>query len=59
MLESVLTVAEAAKVLRLSRALVYQLASKGEIPSIRIGRSVRIPAPALEAWVRARTEPGR
>jgi len=42
---------EAAKLLSLSRAKVGDLASRGEIPSVRIGRSVRIPRDSLLAWI--------
>jgi len=50
-----LDAAEAAKLLSLSRAKVFDMANHGEIPSIRLGRSVRIPRDALVAWVRERT----
>lgn len=50
---------EAAKLLSLSRAKVLDLASHGEIPSVRVGRSVRIPREPLIVWVNERTnEPG-
>ncbi len=39
-----LTVAEAARALGLSRAYTYTLVSAGEIPSVRFGRRVVIPA---------------
>jgi len=50
-----LDAAEAAKVLSLSRAKVLDLASHGEIPSVRLGRLVRIPREPLIAWVNERT----
>ena len=42
---------EVAGMLSLSRAQVFQLARRGVIPSIRIGRSVRFPAEALRDWL--------
>ena len=42
-----LTVAEAAKALRLSRSKLYAHMLCGDIPSITLGRSRRIPATAL------------
>ncbi len=42
-----LTVAEAATLLRIGRNLAYQLVARGEIPSVRLGRLIRIPRPAL------------
>ncbi len=38
----VLTVPEAACLLRIARSRAYELVDKGEIPSVRIGRSIRI-----------------
>ena len=46
---------EAAKLLTLSRAKVCDMASRGEIPSVRVGRSLRIPRDRLVAWVNDRT----
>jgi excisionase family DNA binding protein len=46
---------EAAKLLSLSRAKVCDMANHGEIPSIRVGRSLRIPREPLIAWVNDRT----
>ena len=42
---------EAAKQLSMGRAKVYLMAASGELPSIRIGRAIRIPADALREWV--------
>lgn len=43
-----LTVGEAAKLLRLSRAFTYELVARGELPSLRFGRRVVIPSIAIE-----------
>jgi excisionase family DNA binding protein len=43
-----LTVCEAAKLLRLSRAFTYELVARGELPSLRFGRRVVIPRIAIE-----------
>lgn len=50
-----LRVEEAARMLRLGRATVYMLVSRGELPSVRIGRAVRVPAEALRRWIETRT----
>jgi len=42
---------EAAEALGVSRAFVYQRAASGELPSVRIGKAVRIPADALKNWI--------
>jgi excisionase family DNA binding protein len=46
-LPPVLTVEEAMPILRLSRGSCYQGIREGSIPSIRVGRSIRIPRRAL------------
>jgi excisionase family DNA binding protein len=43
----VVTVREVAKRLKVSRSLVYQMIRRGEIKSVHLGRSVRIPAEEL------------
>jgi excisionase family DNA binding protein len=42
---------EAAEVIGLGRSKTYELISKGLIPSVRIGKSVRVPVAALRNWV--------
>lgn len=39
-------------VLGISESKVYEMLRAGELPSVRIGRSVRVPAAALAEWVR-------
>ncbi|MFF5201746.1 helix-turn-helix domain-containing protein [Micromonospora parva] len=52
-----LTVEESAQKARISRAKMFQLLKAGEIESVKIGRSRRIPAEALGAYVdRLRSE---
>jgi excisionase family DNA binding protein len=51
-----LRVADIAATLRLGRSQVYAMCARGELPVIRIGRSVRIPRQALREWIRERTE---
>lgn len=46
-----LTVPEAAKVLRIGRNLAYELIARGELPSVRLGRAIRVPRSALERWL--------
>jgi excisionase family DNA binding protein len=46
-----LDAAEVGKLLSLSRSKVSQMAARGEVPSIRVGRAVRIPRDLLLAWV--------
>jgi excisionase family DNA binding protein len=48
---ALLTIEEAARYLRLSRAKVYAMAQRGDMPSVRMGRSVRIRRERLDAWL--------
>ncbi len=52
----VFSVEEAAYLLNISRALAYELVTRGEIPSIRLGRRIAIPKRQLEALLEG---PGR
>jgi excisionase family DNA binding protein len=46
-LPPILTVEEAAAFLRLGRATAYRAARRGELPCIRIGKSLRVPRDRL------------
>ena len=46
--ELLLTVSEAARLLRLSRAFTYELVNRGDLPAVRFGRRVLVPRAALE-----------
>jgi excisionase family DNA binding protein len=50
---ALLRVEEASRYLALGRTKTYELVAQGEIPSIRFGRSLRIPREALRAWLAA------
>ena len=42
---------EVAESIGIGRTRMYDLLAAGEIPSVRLGRSIRIPAAALMQWV--------
>jgi excisionase family DNA binding protein len=46
---------EVAKLLSVSRPKVCAMVSRGEIPSVRIGRSLRIPRDPLIDWIEQHT----
>ena len=48
---------EAARLLGISRSKLYELLNSGEIPTLHIGRSVRIPLAALHSWIESRLSP--
>jgi len=45
-------VEEAARLCDLSRSRMYELIQSGEVPSVGIGRSRRIPIDSLKEWIR-------
>ena len=47
---------EVAESLGIGLSKTYELLASGELPSIRVGRSIRIPVAELHDWVRARQE---
>ena len=42
---------EAAATLGVGRTRIYQLLATGALPSVRVGRSVRVPMDALRDWI--------
>ena len=50
------TILEAANVLRLSRAKVYQLIEHEGLPTVHFGRAVRVPVDLLHDWLRERIQ---
>jgi excisionase family DNA binding protein len=51
----ILTVAEAASLLRLHSRTVYEKVERGEMPHRRLGRSIRFDRDELEAWFAEQT----
>jgi excisionase family DNA binding protein len=47
-----LTVDEAAKLLHISRNSAYKAVEAGELPHVRLGKTIRIPRVNLEQWQR-------
>lgn len=50
-----LRVDEAARLLGIGTTLAYELVGQGRLPHVRLGRAVRVPRRALEAWIAANT----
>ncbi len=46
-----LKVPEVAEVLRIARSRAYELVADGEIPAVKIGRSVRVSRKELDRWL--------
>ena len=51
-------VEEAARMLSLGRSTVYELIASGQLPSITIGKSRRVPVEALKQWIVEHIEVG-
>ena len=47
-----LTVAEVAEIMRVSKMTVYRLVHSGELASVRVGRSFRVPERAVNEYLR-------
>jgi excisionase family DNA binding protein len=52
-----LSPAEVAQSLGIGRPKVYMLVARGELPSVRLGRSVRVPLAALKQWIESHAGP--
>lgn len=48
-----LRVSEASKQLSISRSQLYQLIAARKVPSVRIGRAVRVPYADLITWIKS------
>ena len=52
-------VSTAAHILSISRSRAYELCAAGILPTVRIGSSIRVPARALERFVKELQEQGQ
>lgn len=46
-----LLVSEVSEILRIPKILTYRLIKQGAIPSIRIGKRIRVPEERLREWI--------
>ena len=51
-------VVEVAELLSIARSKAYAMVQAGELPSVRIGKSLRVPAKALDEYVARLVEEG-
>lgn len=54
----ILTLAEVARYLRLSKKTIYKMARRGELPAFKAGNHWRLTRHELEEWIRRRTRAG-
>ena len=52
-----LKVPEMAEKLRIARSRAYELVGNGEIPSVKIGHSIRVNRRELEKWLEEQHQP--
>jgi len=43
---------EVAQILGIGRSLIYELIARREIPSVRLGRCLRVPTGSLQQWIK-------
>jgi len=54
--DRLLTASDAAMLLQIPKAHVYELVRRGELPATRLGKYVRLPLRALRVWVECHRE---
>lgn len=52
-----LKVPEVAEMLQIARSRAYELVGSGAIPSVKIGRSVRVSRKELDRWLEEQRQP--
>lgn len=57
--KELLTAKDVQEVLGLSLSKVYDMMARGELPTLSVGRLVRVPRSALAAWIEAKTRDAR
>ncbi len=53
-----LRIPEVAETLGIGRTKIYEMIATGELPTIRVGRAVRISVAALQKWIEEREQQG-
>lgn len=56
-LRRLLNTKEAAEYLALTKAALYQLVHRKQVPVVRLGKALRFDLQALDAWIEQRKEP--
>jgi excisionase family DNA binding protein len=55
-MEGIMTIPEVAEYLKLSKSKVYDLAKRGQLPTIKIGKNVRVRESDLIQWIEKQTQ---
>jgi excisionase family DNA binding protein len=56
--DRLLTIPEVAELLTMHVSSLYEMARRGELPSVRVGKHVRVSATALRQWIAQREHVG-
>ena len=51
-LSSVFTIEDLAKYLKISKSTLYQLAQRGKLPGVKVGRHWRFHREAIDTWLK-------
>ena len=51
-----LRIPEVAETLGIGRSKIYEIIARGELPTVRVGRAVRISVTTLQEWVEEREQ---
>ena len=57
--DTVMTIAELSKYLKISRSTLYKLAQEGKLPAQKVGRHWRFHREAVDEWLKHKAEPNR
>jgi excisionase family DNA binding protein len=52
--QALLRAEDVARVLNIGRSKAYELMASGQLPVVRIGRSIRVPAKGFREWLETR-----
>ena len=55
--DTVMTIAEMSKYLKISRSTLYKLAQEGKLPAQKVGRHWRFHREAVDEWLRQGSKP--
>jgi len=58
-LDTVMTIAELSKYLKISRSTLYKLAQEGKLPAQKVGRHWRFHHEAVDEWLKHKAEPNQ
>lgn len=55
MQKELLSLQEARELIGVSRTTIYQMAKQGQIPTLKIGKCIKVPRKKLDEWIEEKT----